>query len=92
MRTKDFIREIANRSELTIADSGKFYEALCDILEDRIVAGEDVAFRGLFTIIVKDTPARTVKCGFDGKVHDIPARKTVTYKTSPTLKKKLIAE
>lgn len=89
MRTKDFIKAIAEESNQTIVATEKFYEAFMRLLEDRIVAGEDVTFRNLFTVKNSETAARQVKCGFDGKIHDIPAGRKLTYKTSKVLKDKL---
>lgn len=89
MRTNDFVKLIAAESGQTIVQTEKFYDAMMTLIEERILAGEDVPFRNLFTIKVKDTPARTVKCGFDGKEHVVPERKAVSYKTSAVLKRKL---
>lgn len=90
MRTKDFIKLIAEESGQTIVSTEKFYNTLMALIEDKIIAGEEVPFRNLFTIKVKEAPARTVKCGFDGKEHVVSARKTIRIKTSDVLKKKLV--
>lgn len=90
MRTDDIIRDVAKESGQTITATKQFYEAFCDVLEKKILDGDEVAFRGLFMIKPNVTQPREVKCHFDGKVHKIPERKSVTFKISSSLKKKLI--
>lgn len=90
MRTKDFIRLIAQESDQTIVEAEKFYNTFMRLLEDRILAGEDVSFRELFTVSTKPVPARKMLSALDGKMHELPARKKVCFKTSKTLKDKLI--
>ena len=89
MRTKEFMKLIAEESGQTVVATEKFYDALLKLVDDRILAGEEVVFRNLFTIKPKETQARQVKCGFDGKVHDLPASRGISLKTSSVLKKRL---
>ncbi len=92
MRIKDFVRLIAEESGQPVMECEKFYDTFMMLIEERILAGEDVPFKNLFTIKVKDTPARTVKCTFNGKEYIVPERKAVSFRVSEILKAKLIGK
>jgi len=86
---KDLQELIANRLDITKKDAGTFLSGFQQEIEAQILAGNDIQFAELF-IIKQATHKATVRRNpKTGEAINIPEKKTVKCKISPTIIKKI---
>jgi nucleoid DNA-binding protein len=85
--TGDLIEMVYSKSEgFSKADIKGVVNLFLDTAIDVLKAGGDVQFRGLGDFKVKQRKGRTLKSPIDGKVHQVPARKAISFRVSSPLK------
>lgn len=86
MKKVELIEKLAQATGKTKKDTIATVNALLNIIEETLVAGEEVAITGYVTFSVKDTPERTARNPKTGEVVNVPAGKKVTVKAGKILK------
>ena len=59
MNKQELLRAVAEKSGMTIKDTGVFYEAFVETLKETLKTGDKIALVGFGTFSVKKRPART---------------------------------
>ena len=86
MNKSEFIKAIAEKSEVTIKDAKTVVDAFEEVLMDVLAKGETVMFPGFGSFSVSNRAARTGKDFKTGKTIQVPASKYVKFKVGKTLK------
>lgn len=86
MNKSEFIKAVADQSEVTIKDTKKVVDAFEEVLMDVLAKGETVMFPGFGSFSVAERAARTGKNFKTGEVIQVPASKYVKFKVGKTLK------
>lgn len=86
MNKEDLIDAISARTEYTKADTKKFLDALVEVTEATLTAGDPVQLIGFLSLSVVDKPARKGRNPQTGKEITIPARKAVKCTIGKALK------
>jgi DNA-binding protein HU-beta len=82
----DFIKLIAQKSELTRKDAAKFLVAFKEAIVETMSKGSDVALVGFGTFCVVDRAARKAMNFKTKAVINIPASKGIKFKPGKSLK------
>lgn len=83
---KDFIKEMADRCEITQVEATNEYEDVFGVLHDLLMEGNDVSIPDLGKFEIKERSERNGRNPATGESIVIPAKKVVTFKVSKVLK------
>lgn len=83
----DIAKKIADDCGFMKGEATEIVEKLLDIVKDRLIAGEDVMISGFGKWTVKSKHSRRGRNPQTGEELILDARKVVTWKYSPVLKK-----
>ena len=86
MNKFELISNLAEKTGMTKTEAEKAYEAVFEVIEEALVAGEKVTVSGFGTFEVKERKART---GHDPRTKEpisIPKLKAATFKPGKNLK------
>jgi DNA-binding protein HU-beta len=86
MNKTDLINAIAEKAELTKADSGRALEAFFETVQASLKKGEDVSVVGFGTFTVRDRAARIGRNPRTNEAINIKASKVPAFKAGKTLK------
>ena len=86
MTSKDFVREVANCCDFTIADVKSVLSAVESAMKDKIMAGEEFKLLDV-SYSVKEMPPRTGFNPLTKERIEIPAKNKIVVKASSKLKK-----
>lgn len=89
MNRKDLIEVVKLNTNLSEQDSAKLVIEILDAITDSLGKSEKVDLRGFGIFSVTKRAARKARNIATGKIMDIPARHTVGFRTSETLKNKI---
>ena len=89
MNKADLVQAVAEKAEVSRRDAEAVIEDAIDIVVAKLIAGETVKLSGFGNFEKKTRAARTGTNPTDGSKIDIPARETIVFKPSKTLKEKL---
>lgn len=86
MKKNDLIANVATRSGLSKADSGRALEAVLDTITNELSRGGEVRIIGFGTFSVSNRSATTGRNPRTGAVINIPASKQPKFKAGAPLK------
>lgn len=86
MNKSELIHAVAEKSELSLADSGRAVNAVLEAVGDSLKKGDAVQLVGFGTFSTKERAARTGRNPQTGAEIKIPASKTVGFKVGKALK------
>ena len=86
MNKNEFLKAIADKTGLTIAESGKAYEAIFELIADELANGNKVTISGFGVFDVKCKAAREGRNPATNEKITIPASKAASFKVSKALK------
>ncbi|MBC8739754.1 HU family DNA-binding protein [Paraburkholderia sp. UCT31] len=90
MTTKaDIIEQVAGKTGATKGDTGRFFDALVEVITEALDANESVSLTGLGTFSVKHRAARTARNPRTGEAVKVAASRSARFSVSSTLKKAL---
>lgn len=89
MTKNDIAVELCNRSELPKSTALHVVEHLTGIISDAFARGENLYLRGFGTMEVKTTKAKKARNINAGTTVLVPAQRTVKFKISNQLKKRM---
>lgn len=90
MNKQELLRAVAEKSEMTIKDTGVFYDALVETIKEELKKGEKVALVGFGTFSAKKREARTaINPRTKAKVN-VPATVVPTLKFGKAFKEELV--
>lgn len=90
MNKQELLRAVAEKSEMTIKDTGAFYDALVETIKEELKKGEKVALVGFGTFSAKKREARTaINPRTKAKVN-VPATVVPTLKFGKAFKEELV--
>ncbi|WP_029423535.1 HU family DNA-binding protein [Alicyclobacillus macrosporangiidus] len=89
MTKTELIEELAVRAELTKAKAGRVIETLCEVIGERLQAGESVALPPLGRFIPVQRAARMARNPITGEFVSVPERAAVRFRASEGLKRRL---
>lgn len=89
MTKMELIEELAVRVELSRAKAGRVVDTLCEVIGERLQAGESVALPPLGRFIPVHRAARKARNPQTGEQVDVPERVGVRFQASATLKRRL---
>lgn len=85
MNKTELVKKIAEKAELSQADSKKALEATVEAIKEALAAGESVQLIGFGTFSVAERPERQGKNPRTGEVLTIPAKKVAKFKAGAGL-------
>jgi integration host factor subunit alpha len=83
----DIVQKIADDCGFSKGESSEIVEKLLDIMKNSFIQGEDVMISGFGKWSVKQTNSRKGRNPQTGETLILDARKVITWKYSPVLKK-----
>lgn len=86
MKKAEFIQAIAEKSGLTKKASSEAIDAILEVIEASLVAGQDVSFIGFGTFSTATRAARKAKVPGTNRVVDVAATKVVKFSVGKALK------
>lgn len=86
MNKADLVLAVADKAEVSRRDAEAVIEGAIDIIIAKLKDGETVKLSGFGNFEKKTRAARTGTNPTDGSKINIPARKTIVFKPSKTLK------
>ncbi|BCX79510.1 HU family DNA-binding protein [Campylobacter sp. 19-13652] len=86
MKKAEFIQAVAEKAGLSKKDTLKVVDATLEVIEDTLVAGDNVSFIGFGTFDVSERAARKARVPGTDKTIDVPASKAVKFKVGKKLK------
>jgi nucleoid DNA-binding protein len=89
MTKQQLIEQVAASTGQSKADVERTLEAIVEKTAQALVAGDKVEFRGLGTLVGKETKARTGRNPSTGEKIDIPASRKASFRPSKELKERL---
>ncbi len=91
MNKTEFIQTVAEKSGLTKKASGEAVDAILEVIEASLVAGQDVNFIGFGSFSVTNKAARIAKVPGTDRTVEVPATKAVKFKVGKELKNSVSA-
>lgn len=85
MNKTDLIKKIAEKAELSQADSKKALEATLETIKEALAANDSVALIGFGTFSVSERAARQGKNPRTGEVIEIAAKNVAKFKPASSL-------
>ena len=89
MNKQEMLRAVADKAGMTIKDTGIFYEAFVETLEETLASGEKVSLVGFGTFNVKKKEARTAINPRTKEKVQVPATVSPSLKFGKNFKEKL---
>lgn len=86
MTKAEMISTLAEKNELTKAQTERVFNSIFDMFKDELAKGNDVAISGFGSFKVSKRAAREGRNPQTNEKIKIPARKAVTFKASSALK------
>lgn len=86
MKKTDFIAKVSEKSGLTKKDSQAVVDATLDVIQEALVAGQEISFIGFGTFSTSERAARKARVPGTGKVIDIAKTTVVKFKVGKILK------
>ena len=86
MTKAEMISTLAEKNELTKAQTERVFNSIFDMFKDELAKGNDVAISGFGSFKVSKRAAREGRNPQTNEKIKIPARKAVTFKAGSTLK------
>lgn len=87
MNKTEFVSRVAAQTDMSGAEAGRAVQAVLDVIQDALKAGEDVAFAGFGKFSVSERAARTgVNPQDPSKKVQIPARTVPRFTPGAVLK------
>ncbi|AHJ13033.1 HU family DNA-binding protein [Sulfurospirillum multivorans] len=86
MNKSEFIQTVAEKSGLTKKATGEAVDAILEVIEASLVAGQDVNFIGFGSFRVANKAARIARVPGTDNTIDVPATKAVKFKVGKALK------
>jgi len=86
MKKAEFIQAVAEKSGLTKKASGEALDAILEVIEASLVAGEDVSFIGFGTFSKSKRAARKQRVPNSDRTVDLPETTVVKFKVGKQLK------
>ncbi len=86
MTKTDVVEEIAERTQLTKADSERALEAFLGTISTALSRGQSVQVTGFGTFEVRDRAARKARNPQTGEEIDVPARRVPAFRAGKSLK------
>ena len=87
MTKSQLVKEVSKIAELTNEQADKAVSAVLETIQNILVKGEDVSFKGFGSFSINERPARSGRNPRTGEVVEIGAKKIVKFKSSSELKK-----
>ena len=85
----DIIESVIDKLGITKKDAARIVETVFEIMKEQIAGGKTVKISGYGSFLVKDKKARRGRNPHTGDEIEISARKVLTFKSSPVLRKAL---
>jgi nucleoid DNA-binding protein len=82
----DFIRVLADRAEMSVAKAEHTLNTALLLIEEHLHAGGSVRFKGFGVFSARNHAARQGRNPLTGVAIDVPARRQVHFKPSPSLR------
>jgi integration host factor subunit alpha len=92
MTKADIAEKIQDGTGLTKKDSAEIMESVFSIMKETLVSGEDLKISGFGKFVVKKKADRRGRNPVTGEEMTIVARRILTFKPSPLLKKAVNSE
>lgn len=89
MTKKEFVAAFAKKGELKLKDSERLVKTFLEVVEETLIAGDDVKFIGFGSWEVKKREAREVRNPQTNKKMKVKAKKVVKFKAGKTLAEKI---
>ncbi|SFV08455.1 HU family DNA-binding protein [Alicyclobacillus macrosporangiidus] len=89
MTKTELIEELAVRADLPKAKVERLINTLCDVVGERLQAGEKVMLPPLGRFVHVHRAARKARNPLTGEKVDVPERAAVRFQASATLKRRL---
>lgn len=86
MTKAEMISSLAEKNELTKAQTERIFNSIFDMFKDELAKGNDVAISGFGSFKVSKRAAREGRNPQTNEKIKIPARKAVTFKAGSALK------
>ncbi len=85
----DFIQNVSDKLGLSKRDSSRIVESVLEIMKEQLSKGDTVKISGFGNFVVRDKKARKGRNPQTGNEMEISARRVLTFKSSPILRKTL---
>jgi len=92
MTKADIIEDIYEKVGLSKGESARIVELVLDIIKETLEKGEKIKISGFGNFVVRQKRTRRGRNPQTGEEIEISARKVLTFKSSPILKKSLNEE
>lgn len=89
MNNKEFVNELAKRSNRTVADATKVLDCLKELMKGHLEENDSIAASGFGTFEIKKKMERVSVNPTTGKRYLVPPKLTLSFKQSTLLKEKL---
>jgi len=89
MTKLDIIQNVSDKLGLSKRDSSKIVESVFEIMKEQLSKGDTVKISGFGNFVVRNKKARKGRNPHTGSEMEITARKVLTFKSSPILRKRL---
>jgi integration host factor subunit alpha len=89
MTKADIVEKICLMTGFTKKESSEIVERVFDVVKSTLEAGENIKIAGFSNFEVKEKAARRGRNPQTGESLEVAARRIVTFKPSPVLKKSL---
>ena len=86
MNKTELVSQIASEAGLTNKDTGLFLDAFVSVVQETLKKGDSVTLIGFGQFLVAERSARSARDFKTGKTINVPARKTVKFKSGKNLK------
>lgn len=86
MKKAEFIQAVVEKSGLTKKASSEAIDAILEVIEASLVAGQDVSFIGFGAFSVASRAERKARVPGTDKTIDVPATKVVKFSVGKSLK------
>lgn len=86
MNKSELVRTVAERTDLTQKDVAYITDELLTVIEETLVAGEEVAIAGFGKFLVRDRAARQSINPRTKEIIQVPASKAVAFRPGKAIK------
>jgi len=89
MTKLDIVQNVSDKLRFSKRDSSKIVESVFEVMKEQLSKGDTVKISGFGNFVVRDKKARKGRNPHTGSEIEISARRVLTFKSSPVLRKKL---
>lgn len=89
MTKNEIIDAVVDSTDLTRSQAVQAFQTIIDTISDSLVSGSDIFIWHFGTIKVVTQAPRKARDIFNNKLIDVPAKRTVRFKPSPELVKRM---